>query len=91
MISGRCLVLLHDHIKDITNFQEMVAQGDISQGSVSFINPFGTSVPRLYEDVVEEESGGEGDLVSQQASCIAQLEAEIAAARRHNATRHTTS
>lgn len=110
-----------DHIKDITNFQEMVAhtvwfdqaEGDKilpSQGSVTFINPFGTPQgcskqkvpnipPRLYDDdtndLLEEESDDgaaevderdmEGDLASQQASHIAQLEADIAAARRQSA------
>lgn len=117
-----------DHMRDVTNFQEMVAQtvgpdqtneGMIlpTQGTVSFINPFGSphsstnkKVPiRLYEDdannLLEEESetsssagtadGDEGDLLSQQASRIAQLEADIAAVRRqsniseHHAARAT--
>lgn len=113
-----------DHIKDITNFQGMVAHtvgfdqagGDMilsTQGSVTFINPFATSQdctkqkvpnipPRLYEDdandLLEEESDTgssdgvaevderdmDGDLASQQASRIAQLEADIAAARRQS-------
>lgn len=113
-----------DHIKDITNFQGMVAHtvgfdqagGDMilsTQGSVTFINTFATSQdctkqkvpnipPRLYEDdandLLEEESDTgssdgvaevderdmDGDLASQQASRIAQLEADIAAARRQS-------
>lgn len=80
-----------DHTRDVANFQEMVAEG-----SVSFMNPFssqkkGASIPyRLYEDdannLLEESetssSLDEADLLSQQASRIAQLEAELAAARR---------